>query len=179
MRPPSCHPPLAEKNLVFSTLQPAVLPVPGGGEGGALAEAHLGLPAQVAADLLVGADPVALSHLDHLVAGEGDGLAAQAAVELADEGGSGEGPGRRGQAQRLPAHGLLNSRQEVAPRVDGAVVQGGGGGGALGWARLAVLAGAVGGEAGYEDEAAERPSRVQGGQKVRRAPSVDRLDLRG
>ncbi len=43
----------------------------------------------------------------------------------------------------------------------------------------AVLTGAVGAEAGYEDEAAERVSRVQGGQEVRRAPGVDRLELGG
>src|SRR3989304_5388501 len=87
------------------------------------AEGGLWLPAQVAGDLVVGADPVSLAHLDVLVAVEGDGATEEAAVALAEEGGGGGRPARRGEAQRLPADGLLDGGQEVAPGVDGAVGQ--------------------------------------------------------
>src|SRR3970282_2173320 len=124
-------------------LQPALAPVPGGGERRAFAEGDLRLPAQIAGDRVVGADPVALAHLGVLVAVEGDGATEEAAVALADEGGGGERPLRRGQAQRLAADGLLDGGQEVAPGVDGPVVQEVGGG-----RRVVAGGGRQGGRAG-------------------------------
>src|SRR5690349_12551377 len=106
------------RSAVSTGSEPAVLAVPLRGDLRALGERHLGLPAELLADLVRAADQERLTQLVDLVAGEHHRLVAELAPELAAVRGDRDHADRHLEPQRLHPERARDLIGELALRVD-------------------------------------------------------------